>query len=195
MRVTVNFASREYLLARKVYVSLLAGTVLSLGVLVYQFTLYSSASGRISELETSLAEVTAIESAAMARYKEISGPVNQAEVEKTIEEADFANTVINNKSFSWTLFLNRLEGLIPKGVGITTISPDFRSLKVSIAGSADDMEKLIEFIDMLTGSEYFEDLPPSFSTTRQLVDKDTGKTVEVFNLNIKYYPEGSDGEG
>jgi len=195
MRVTVNFASREYLLARKVYVSLLAGTVLSLGVLVYQFTLYSSASGRISELETSLSEATAIESAAMARYKEISGPVNQAEVEKTIEETNFANNVIINKSFSWTLFLNRLEGLIPKGVGITTISPDFRTLKVTIAGSADDIDKLIEFIDMLTGSEYFEDLPPSFSTTRQIVDKDTGKTVEVFNLSIKYYPEGSDGKG
>jgi len=191
VKVSVNFASREYIIARKVYVTLLVGAVLLAGLFAYQYSMYSASRENLDGLEAGLGKADALEADTMARYRKISEGISKEEINKTIKEAGFANGVLGSKSFSWTLFLNRLEGLIPKGVGVTNVSPDFNTMYVSISGSADDMGKLLEFMDSLTKSEYFEDLPPSFSTSRQVVDKDTGKTVEVFNIKIKYFPEGS----
>jgi len=190
LRVSVNFASREYIIARKVYLSLLAGAVLLVGLFGYQYSIYASSQEQYSMLQAMLAKEDALEANIMDRYKKASEGVTRDEINKTISEADFANEVLIKKSFSWTQFLNRIEKLIPRGVGVNTISPDFKSLYVDISGSADNMDKLLEFIDTMTKSEYFEDLPPNFSSTRQVVDKDTGKTVEAFNIRIRYYPEG-----
>jgi hypothetical protein len=50
---------------------------------------------------------------------------------------------------------------------------------------------LMEFVDRLTKSKYFEEIPPDFHTSEVVVDKDIGMTVQKFNLIIKYNPEGT----
>jgi hypothetical protein len=55
------------------------------------------------------------------------------------------------------------------------------------------MPTLLDFIDNLTASEYFADLPPNFKSSQTVVDKDTNRKAEVFNLSIQYFPDGNDG--
>ena len=49
----------------------------------------------------------------------------------------------------------------------------------------------MEFVDRLTKSKYFEEIPPDFHTSELLVDKDIGMTVQKFSLRIKYNPDGT----
>jgi hypothetical protein len=95
--------------------------------------------------------------------------------------------------FSWTEFLNRFESLVPDGVGISSVRPDFGTLEVDISGSADDMAALTGFIDRLTASEYFADAPPVFHTNEVEVDRVGGRRLQMFRLRIEYRPGGSKG--
>ncbi len=191
MRIDINFASKEYLLARKVYLSLAAAIAASALVFAYNLGIYSSSAQKADVFSRQLSMQKKIASEMDVKLAEIEKGVNAADVKAALGEADFANSVIAIRVFSWTTFLNRLEGVVPEGVGIDNISPDFQSLNINISGNAVSSDRLMDFMDRLTKSKYFEEIPPTFHSNRTMVDKDTGKTLQAFGLAIKYSPDGS----
>lgn len=190
MHIKINFALREYLLARKVYLAVLLLLGAGILVFVYNYRVYSLASSECValksqlDLQKKLSDVMAVK-LAQARKK-----IDKREVDATAKQAEFAGMAITKKAFSWTEFLNRLEDVVPNGVSISTIQPNFQSLDVDISGTALGMAQLTEFLKRLTSSPYFEDIPPTFRTSEAVVDKDIGMTVQVFNLKIRYSPGG-----
>ncbi len=190
MRIRINFASRDYVLARKTYLALLAGIAACLLLLAYNYAGYTRSVDRGARLIKYLKLQERQDADARARFEEIKKRVREQDVKAAQRAAKFANAAIARRAFSWTTFLNRLEEVVPDGVGIKTIKPNFDTLDVDISGAALDMDPLMEFMDKMTKSPYFEDIPPVLHTSQVIVDKDIGKTLQEFNFKIRYYPEG-----
>jgi len=190
MRISINFASREYLFLRKVYALLALLVLVSLALFSYNLNEYSGASGR----EAAVQHKIQVREKDLADLKKKLADLKTAsaasEVKDASKQALFANQVIAKRAFSWTTFMNRMEEVVPDGIAVMSISPDFVTLDVNISGQAADMATFAEFFDRITKSRYFEDLPPSFHTNEMTVDKETGKTMQQFNIRTKYIPEG-----
>lgn len=189
MRIRINFASKEYLLVRKVYLVLLLALAAGVAVFFYNYHQYQRAAGMQSVLAGRVRMQAKLEAEARKRLSAIKQAVRKEDVAAYEKQAQFANAAIAKRVFSWTAFLNRLEEVVPEGVGLTRISPDFTTLDVDIAGTALGIGQVTEFVDRLTKSPYFEDIPPSFHTAEAVADKDIGKNIQVFSLRIRYRPD------
>ena len=195
VRININFASRGYLFFKKVYVIFMAALVVGAGVFAAEYHAFQDAASKEAALGRRLATLERAHLEAEKRVEGLKKSIPAGEMRSLAKQADFANAAISTRVFSWTAFLNRLEDIVPDGVGITSVSPDFQSLSIIISGSALSMDLAAEFLDRLTKSPYFEDIPPAFHTTETLADKDIGKTLQVFSLKIKYNPEGRKSAG
>ncbi len=195
MRIRINFASREYVLARKVNAVLILLLFCLGAIFSYNINDYRKALVRENMLVSEVKLHEKKESEVSSRLQEIKKTVHENEVKASLREAEFANMAISRRVFSWTAFLNRLEELVPPGVSIESIKPNFdtesSNLDVDITGTALDMAGVTEFVGRITRSPYFDNLPPVFHSSEVMVDKDIGKTVQNFNLKIRYKPEGT----
>ncbi|MGC2422733.1 MAG: PilN domain-containing protein [Nitrospirota bacterium] len=191
MRIEINFASREYLLLRKAYLALAVAIAAAVLLFVYNYGEYRNSVQKVSSFSAQLALQQRIASEMDSKLVQIKKEVGGTDVKAALSEAEFANNAIARRVFSWTAFLNRLEEVVPAGVGITSVSPDFTTLEMNISGTALSSNQLMEFVDRLTKSKYFEEIPPDFHTSELLVDKDIGMTVQKFTLKIKYNPDGT----
>lgn len=109
------------------------------------------------------------------------------------EEVAFANSLIFRKSFSWTSLLGRIEKAVPKGIGITRISPALKGgaemreeVDISLYGDATSVEAMTNLIMDLENSPWFGDV---FLLQQTLRDND-GRDVISFEMKLKYHPDG-----
>jgi type IV pilus assembly protein PilN len=191
MRIEINFASREYLLLRKAYLALTVAIAAAVLLFVYNYGDYRNSVQKVGAFSAQLALQQRIASEMDSKLAQIKKEQGGTDVKAALKEADFVNSIIARRVFSWTAFLNRLEEVVPNGVGITDVKPDFQTLNMNISGTSLSSNQLMEFVDRLTKSKYFEEIPPDFHTSEVVVDKDIGMTVQKFNLIIKYNPEGT----
>jgi Tfp pilus assembly protein PilN len=191
MRIEINFASREYLLLRKAYLALTVAIAAAVLLLVYNYGEYRNSVQKVGSFSAQLALQQKIASEMDSKLVQFKKELGGTDVKAALREADFVNSVIARRVFSWTAFLNRLEEVVPNGVGITDVKPDFQTLNMNISGTSLSSNQLMEFVDRLTKSKYFEDIPPAFHSSEVVVDKDIGMTVQKFNLIIKYNPDGT----
>src|SRR3990172_7838148 len=115
MRIRINFASREYLLARRVYVALLALAAVGAAVFVLNFASYKAAAGERSAFLAQLKAQERIQAETGRKLAGLKARVKDSDVRAAAREAQFANAAISRRGFSWTEFLNRLEGGVPSG--------------------------------------------------------------------------------
>ncbi|MGA2192629.1 MAG: PilN domain-containing protein [Nitrospirota bacterium] len=190
MRIKINFASKEYLFARKIYLVLTAALAASVVVFIVNYTDYTYSASRRAALTAQLGLQKKLDDAFDKKLSEARKKAAETDVKAAALQAQFANMAIATRAFSWTEFLNRLEEVVPKGVCITGLRPSFASLDIDVSGNAISMDQLTEFMDRMTKSPYFEDIPPVFRTTDQVADSDIGMMLQVFNFKIKYDPDG-----
>lgn len=99
--------------------------------------------------------------------------INQQELQVVVDAAREANSLIDQRTFSWTRFFNVIEGNMPPDVMLTSVQPAVsaegtRVNMVVLARTTDDVQ---EFIEKLEASGAFERLLP-----RQTERLDTGLT-------------------
>lgn len=193
MRINIDFSPREHVYARKVYLALAVCILAAASAFTASYGAYSLAESKTAPLK---AKVSALEARKAGLEKEtaaIKKTVDPARAAEDAKQVNFVNGAIARRAFSWTAFLNRMEELVPPGVGVTTVKPEFSTYTVEMAGTAENMDVLMEFVGRLTKSQYFEDIPPVFQTAETVADKDIGKTVQQFSLRIQYFPDGRKG--
>jgi len=191
MRIDLNFASREYVVVARLYAGLLLAILALAAVFAVLYLSHRTDAKSLVQLEGQITEREAAIASSDEVLRGYEKTISGSMISSTYTEAAFANSAISRRVFSWTLFLNRLEGLVPGGVGITAITPNFQTLDVDISGTAKSIDAVTEFIDRLTHSEYFEDLPPVFSTSEEPVKGETGLSLQRFNIKIRYIPGGN----
>jgi hypothetical protein len=94
---------------------------------------------------------------------EIRGRINQAELQRVVDAAREANALIDQRTFSWTAFFNRIESTLPPDVMLAAVRPtiDEGVTRVTMQVLARRVEDVDEFIEKLEATGAFDDVVPA----------------------------------
>ena len=97
----------------------------------------------------------------------IRAAINVDELQATADAAGVANALIDQRTFSWTEFFNRIEETLPPDVMLTSVQPSFAqnatSIQMSVLGRR--IEDIDEFIEKLEATGAFHDVLPTQEDT------------------------------
>jgi Tfp pilus assembly protein PilN len=110
----------------------------------------------------------------------IRAGINQAELEATANAAALANSLIDQRTFSWTEFFNHIEETLPPDVMLTSVRPSFSdnvtTIQMMVLGRRS--EDLDEFMEKLEATGAFDSvLPTQRDTTDEGLDRLLLQTV------------------
>jgi hypothetical protein len=94
---------------------------------------------------------------------DIRRKINQEELEQVVSAAREANSLIDQRTFSWTAFFNRIESTMPPDVMLTSVRPAIKDgvTRVSMVVIGRRAEDIDEFIEKLEATGAFDDILPS----------------------------------
>jgi hypothetical protein len=158
-----NLSTRPFYNERSIHIAIGIAAVLISALTVWNIVRIVTLSRQNTELAT---RVNRDESEAAQLTKmaaEIRGKINREELTLVVESAREANALIDQRTFSWTAFFNRLESTMPPDVMLTSVRPSVRDgvtrVRMTVLGRrAEDVD---EFIEKLEATGAFEDVVPS----------------------------------
>lgn len=86
---------------------------------------------------------------------ELKGLENERDI---LSELQFANGLLDQKSFSWTSFFSSLEGVVPRNISISKIQLDPQGKGVQVEGRARFLKNLTQFIVNLEKAPRFQEV-------------------------------------
>lgn len=94
---------------------------------------------------------------------DIRRKINQEELQQVVSAAREANSLIDQRTFSWTAFFNRIESTMPPDVMLTSVRPSIKDsvTRVSMVVIGRRAEDIDEFIEKLEATGAFDDILPS----------------------------------
>lgn len=115
--------------------------------------------------------------------------INQDELQLVVDAAREANSIIDQRTFSWTQFFNVLEENMPPDVMLSAVQPTVSAegTQVSMVVLGRRSEDIQEFIEKLEASGAFEGLLPS--QTEALDSGLTRAVVEGVYIPVADEPE------
>jgi hypothetical protein len=89
--------------------------------------------------------------------------VDKQELQLVVDAAREANSLIDQRTFSWTAFFNRIEATLPPDVMLSAVRPMIRDgiTHITMTVLARRPEDIDEFMERLEGTGAFEDVVPS----------------------------------
>lgn len=89
---------------------------------------------------------------------EIRRKIDKNELQLVVESAREANALIDQRTFSWTAFFNRLESTMPPDVMLTSVRPSVKdgATRVTMVVLGRRTEDIDEFIEKLEATGAFE---------------------------------------
>jgi Tfp pilus assembly protein PilN len=180
MKLSLNLASRSYINRRPLYAFyavLLAALIVMLGLNVSYYFRTQAQAGQLRVRMDQLNQTLA---------KEHSGRTvkfTQAEYDSLLKEIAFANGILKKDSFRWTELLNHLEKVVPDGVRIRGIEPNFKENVLNLTGVARKVEDLQVFLDHLIQSPNFREAYLMQQSRTTFKDK-SGREREAVNFTI-----------
>lgn len=122
---------------------------------------------RLSRHNTELSSQTGAEQAEAARLTaeaaRIRGTIDKDELALIVGAAQEANSLIDQRTFSWTAFFNRIEATLPPDVMLTSVRPSVKdgATHVDIGVLGRRAEDVDEFMEKLEGTGAFQDIVPA----------------------------------
>jgi Tfp pilus assembly protein PilN len=104
----------------------------------------------------------------------IRAGINQKELEATANGAAIANSLIDQRTFSWTEFFNHIEETLPPDVMLTAVRPSFNNdvTTIQMTVLSRRSEDLEEFMEKLEATGAFDSvLPAQRDTTDEGLDR------------------------
>lgn len=94
---------------------------------------------------------------------DIRRKINQEELQQVVSAAREANSLIDQRTFSWTAFFNRIENTMPPDVMLTSVRPSIKDgvTRVAMVVIGRRAEHIDEFIEKLEATGSFDDILPS----------------------------------
>jgi Tfp pilus assembly protein PilN len=88
--------------------------------------------------------------------------IDPKELALIVAEAREANTLIDQRTFSWTDFFNQIETTLPPDVMLTAVRPTVTEAgtRVSMVALARNVDDFDEFMEKLEATGAFEDVQP-----------------------------------
>lgn len=152
-----NLATRPFYNERAVYLVLGLVAVVGLAVLAAEVFQIMELSRRSTEL-LGRAETAEAETARLtAQTIELQRAVDPQALDEVAAAAREANTLIDQRVFSWTDFFNRIEATLPADVMVTQVQPDIspEEVLVTMGVLGRRLDDISGFIDALEASGDF----------------------------------------
>ena len=165
-----NLATRPFYNVRAIQTTLALLAAIVLAVTLFNVIQYV----RLSALERSLGADAARAENEAARLRgdaaRLRAQINPKELELVATAAREANTVIDQRAFSWTELFSQFEQTLPEDVRITAVQPRLERdgrLLVAMQIEARRVEDADAFIEALEGRGTFRNIGPTEEQTAQ----------------------------
>ena len=158
-----NLSTRPFYNERAVHIAIAAAgiAVLALTALnVYRMVTLSRANTELSS-RINRDNMEAEQLSKMAG--EILRRVDRKELQLVVDSAREANALIDQRTFSWTNFFNRIEATLPPDVMLSAVRPTVRDgvTRVTMTVLARRAEDIDEFMEKLEATGAFDEVVPS----------------------------------
>ena len=165
-----NLSTRPFYNERAVQLLLLLAGIIVVALTAFNVSRILSLSSQNTELSSHSSSDR--EEAARLRREAVAirAGINQAELNTIFAAAQEANMLIDQRTFSWTSFFNRIEETLPADVMLTEVQPSFQEDKtiISMTALGRRTEDVDEFIEKLERTGHFADvLPKNHAPTEQ----------------------------
>ena len=184
-----NLASRPRLNTRPVYFLSLVALLLALLIGGIDFSIYYRNTGDLSTQIAKRDSMKAQRTELISQLKEHLKALDSVPWKGLSRRVSSVNSVLDEQRFSWSKLLDDLGETIPWQVRLVTISPSQgeKGISLSITAVSQDREGFLNFLDALVQDPRFDEPIPGRETWPE-----SGQTIQyLFNLNVRYLPEGS----
>ena len=161
--IRTNLSTRPFYNERVVHVAIGIAAVLLMALTVVTVVRVVSLSRKSTELATRI-EREQVESQRLTREAAaIRTAIDKDELQVIVNAAYEANTLIDQRTFSWTEFFNRIEATLPSDVMLSSVRPsvveNVTNVQMMVLGKrAEDID---EFMEKLESAGAFEDVVPA----------------------------------
>jgi hypothetical protein len=160
--IRTNLSTRPFYNERAVHAVLALLAILVLALTTFNVYRIVTLSRRNTELSSTITQDEREAEALRAEARKIRAGINQAELKTVVAAAQEANTLIDQRTFSWTAFFNRIEDTLPPDVMLVAVRPGIdegvTTIVMTVLGRrAEDID---EFMEKLEATGAFEDVLP-----------------------------------
>jgi Tfp pilus assembly protein PilN len=163
-----NLSTRPFYNERVTYLLLGLAGVLVLAFTVFNIVELRSLTVRHRQLLGRVVDEERRAATLRADAEQARSSVNRAQLETVAEAAREANGLIDQRTFSWTELLNRLEATLPPDVRIQSIRPSIDRdgvLTVALLALAHRVEDVEQFVEQMEKTGTFHHLISRSETT------------------------------
>jgi len=158
-----NLATRPFYNERAAHVAIAIAALIVLAITAVNVVQVVRLSRHSTELSSQTDAERAEAERLTAEAARIRRTINKDELELIVGAAQEANGLIDQRTFSWTAFFNRIEATLPPDVMLTSVRPSIKNgethVDMGVLGRrAEDVD---QFMDKLEGTGAFEDIVPA----------------------------------
>lgn len=184
-----NLSTRPFYNERAVHAGLALAALVVVALTVVNVVRIVSLSRQNTGLSTQISQEHAESARLTEEAAAIRAGIDREELGRIVLAASEANALIDQRTFSWTEFFNRIEATMPPDVMLTAVRPAFREGQIGvtmdvIGRRAEDID---EFMERLEATGAFEDVLP-------MREDVTEQGLYRVALTAVYLPHGEPGE-
>src|SRR3954447_26748679 len=164
-----NLATRPFYNERAIHLVLAAAAIVVLAITFVNVSRIVTLSRRNTELSARTNADRAEASRLSSEAARIRRSINKDELALVVNAAQEANTLIDQRTFSWTEFFNQIEATIPPDVMLTSVRPSFKDgiTHVNMIVMARQQADVQEFIEKREATGSFNEV---FAPTSELTE-------------------------
>ena len=155
-----NLSTRPFYNERRVHLAAALVALIVVAFTAWNVTRLVTLSSRRTELRAQSLSDENRSLQLRAEAETMQKSVDQNALMRVAASAREANAIVYRRTFSWTMFFNRLEETLPAGVMLSSVAPQVENgqVIVSIVVLARRVEDVDEFITKLEGAGAFKDV-------------------------------------
>ncbi len=158
-----NLSTRPFYNERAVHLLIAAAAAVVLAISVVNAVYVVRLSRHSTELTSQTGAERAEAQRLLAEAARIRGTIDKDELAVIVNAAQEANALIDQRTFSWTEFFNRIEATLPPDVMLTAVRPTVKDglTHVDIGVLGRRAEDVDEFMEKLEATGAFQDIVPA----------------------------------
>jgi hypothetical protein len=158
-----NLSTRPFYNERAAHIAIGAAALLVLALTAINVFRMITLSRQNTELSSRISRDQSEADGLTKLAADILRRVDKAELQLVVDSAREANSLIDQRTFSWTAFFNRIESTMPPDVMLSAVKPLVRDgvTRVTMTVLGRRAEDIDEFMEKLEATGAFEDVVPS----------------------------------
>ena len=158
-----NLSTRPFYNERAVHIAIGAAALLVLALTTVNVFRMLTLSRQNTELSSRISRDQSEADGLTKLAADVLRRVDKAELQLVVDSAREANSLIDQRTFSWTAFFNRIESTMPPDVMLSAVKPSVRDglTRVTMTVLGRRAEDIDEFMEKLEATGAFEDVVPS----------------------------------